>query len=64
MGISDHFTCLLRNLYLVKKQQAESYMEQLTGSKLGKENEQACFFNLYAKYIMGNADWINHNQKS
>ena len=33
MGIPDHFTCLLRNLYEVKKQQLESVMEQLTGSK-------------------------------
>ena len=31
-GIPDHFTCLLRNLYEVKKQQLESVMEQLTGS--------------------------------
>ena len=33
VGIPDHFTCLLRNLYEVKKQQLESVMEQLTGSK-------------------------------
>ena len=37
MGISDHTTCLLRNLYAVKKQQLEPDMEQRTGSKLGKE---------------------------
>ena len=41
MGISDHLTCLLRNLYIqVKKQQLEPYMEQLTGSKLGKEYDK------------------------
>ena len=33
MGIPDHLTCLLRNLYLVKKQQLELDMEQQTGSK-------------------------------
>ena len=33
MGISDHLTCLLRNLYAVKKQQLELDMEQQTGSK-------------------------------
>ena len=33
VGIPDHFTCLLSNLYEVKKQQLESVMEQLTGSK-------------------------------
>ena len=37
MRIPDHFTCLLRNLYAVKKQQLEPDMEQQTGSKLGKE---------------------------
>ena len=48
-------TCML-----VKKQQFESYMEQLTGSKLGKELWKVCIllpclFNLYAEYIMWNA---------
>ena len=36
MLIPDHLTCLLRNLYQVKKQQLEPDMEQQTGSKLGK----------------------------
>ena len=35
------------------------YMEQLTGSKLGKEYNKSmlspCLFNLYAEYIMWNA---------
>ena len=34
MGISDHLTCLLRNLYMqVRRQQLEMDMEQQTGSK-------------------------------
>ena len=33
MGIPDHLTCLLRNLYAGKKQQLELDMEQQTGSK-------------------------------
>ena len=33
MKIPDHVTCLLRNLYAVKKQQLEPDMEQQTGSK-------------------------------
>ena len=37
MGIPDHLTCLLKNLYAVKQQQLEPDMEQWTGSKLGKE---------------------------
>ena len=33
MGITDHLTCLMRNLYTVRKQQLELDMEQQTGSK-------------------------------
>ena len=33
MGIPDHLTCLLRNLYAVRKQQLELDMEQQTDSK-------------------------------
>ena len=33
MGIPDHLTYLLRNLYAVRKQQLELDMEQQTGSK-------------------------------
>ena len=43
----------------VKKQQLVPYMEQRTGSKLGKEYDKAvlssCLFNLYMEYIMRNA---------
>ena len=44
----------------VKKQQLETYMEQLTGSKLGKEYNKAiycqpAYFNLHAEYIIRNA---------
>ena len=33
MGIPDHLTCLLRNLYAGQEQQLELVMEQQTGSK-------------------------------
>ena len=33
MGIPDHLTCLLRNLYAVRKQELELDMEQQTGFK-------------------------------
>ena len=36
MGIRDHLTCLLRNLY-AGQEATEPDMEQWTGSKLGKE---------------------------
>ena len=41
MGISDHFTCLLRNLYA--GQQLEVDMEQYTGSKSEKEYIKAVY---------------------
>ena len=44
MGIPDHLTCLLRNLYVqVKKQQLELDMEQQTSSKLRKEYVKAVY---------------------
>ena len=59
MGIPDHLTCLLKNLYAGIKQQLELDMEQQTGS-IGKGVRQGCIlspclFNLYEEYIMRNA---------
>ena len=42
MGIPDHLTCLLRNLYAGQKA-TEPNMEQQTGSKLGKEYFNALY---------------------
>ena len=42
MGIPDHLTCLLRNLY-ADKEATEPDTEQLTGSKLGKEYNKAVY---------------------
>jgi len=36
MGIPDHLTCLLRNLYAGSKPTVRTRHEQWTGSKLGK----------------------------
>ena len=36
MGVSNHLTCLLRNLY-TDQEETEQDMGRLTGSKLGKE---------------------------
>ena len=41
MGIPDHMTCLLRNLYAGQEQQLELDMEQPTGSKLRNEYVKA-----------------------
>ena len=43
MGIPDHLTCLLRNLYAGQEQQLELDMEQQTGSKLGMEYVKAVY---------------------
>ena len=59
LGISAHLTCLLRNLYQVRKQQLELDMAT-DWFQIGKGVHQgcilsACLFNLYAEYIMRNA---------
>ena len=58
MGIPDHLTCLLRNLYAGQEATVRT-MEQRTGSKLGKVLCQGCIlppcsFNLYVEHIMRN----------
>ena len=58
MGIPDHLTCLLRNLY-VGQEATELDMEQQTGSKSGKEYIKNVYchpdYLTYAEYIMRNA---------
>ena len=43
IGIPDHLTCLLRNLYTGQKQQLEPDVEQQTGYKSGKEYVKAVY---------------------
>ena len=43
MGIPDHLTCLLRNLYAGQEVTIELDMEQQTGSKSGKEYIKAVY---------------------
>ena len=53
MGIPDHFTCLLKNLYAGQEQQLESCMEQLIGSELRKEYDRAvCCHPVYLTYTL------------
>ena len=52
IGIPDHLTCFLRNLYAGEEQQLELDMEQWTGSKSGKEYVKAvCCLPAYLTYI-------------
>ena len=61
MGIPDHLTCLLRNLYAGQKATVRTGQVPTTDwSQTGKEVRQGCIlspclFNLNAEYIMGNA---------
>ena len=43
MGLPDHLTCLLRNLYGDQEAKLELDMEQQTGSKSGKEYAKAVY---------------------
>ena len=53
MGIPDHLTCLLRNLYAG---QLERHMEQQTGSKQEKEYAKAVYCHLaYLTYMQSTA---------
>ena len=57
MGLPDHLTCLLKNLYAG---QLELDIEQQTPFQIRKGVRQdcilsPCLFNLYAEYIMQNA---------
>ena len=69
MGIPDHITRLLRNLYAVKKQQLELDMEQQTGSKLGKEYIKAVYCHpAYLTYMQSTSckmpGWMKHKLES
>ena len=48
----------------IKKQQLEQDMAQMSGSKLGKEQNKACIFNLYVEYIMEMLGWMNPKLES
>ena len=66
MGLPDHLTCLLRNLYTGQEAtvrtghgttdwfQTGKYVKYVKGCILSP-----CLFNLYAEYIMGNAGLVS-----
>ena len=60
MGIPDHFTCLLRNLYAGQEATVRTGHGTTDWFQIGKGVRQGCIlspclFNLYAEYIMRNA---------
>ena len=60
MGISNHLTCLLRNLYAGQEATVRTRHRTTDWLQIGKRVHQSCtlspcLFNLYAEYIMQNA---------
>ena len=60
MGISDHLTCLLRNLYAGQEATVRTGHGTTDWFQIGKGVRQGCIlspclFNLYGEYIMTNA---------
>ena len=60
MGISDHLTCLLRNLYVGQEATVRTGHGTMGWFQIGKGVHQGCIlsfhlFNLYAEQIMWNA---------
>ena len=59
IGIADHITCLLRNLYAGPEATIRTEHVTMDWVKIGERVHQSCIlllclFNLYAKYIMQN----------
>ena len=60
MGIPDHLTCLLRNLYAGQEATVRTEHGTTDRFQIGKGVRQgcillSCLFNLYAEYIVRNA---------
>ena len=60
MGIQDHLTCLLRNLYAGQEATVRTGHGTTDWFQIGKRVRQGCIlspclFNFYAEYIMRNA---------
>ena len=69
LGIPDHLTCLLRNLYADQEAIVRPDMEQQTSSKLGKEYNKAVYCHLlYLTYMQSTSremlGWMKHKLES
>ena len=67
MGIPDHLTCLLRNLYAGQEATVRTGHGTTDWFQIGKGVCQGCIlspclFNLYAEYVMRNADGLEEAQ--
>ena len=66
MGIPDHLTCLLRNLYASQEATVRTVHGIMDWFQMGKGVRQGCILspcllNLYAEYILQNA-WLDEAQ--
>ena len=69
MGIPDHLTCLLRNLYTGQEATVRTGHGTTDWFQIKKGVCQGCIlspclFNLYAEYIMRNLGWKKHRLES
>ena len=69
MGVPDHLTCLLRNLYAGQEATIRTGHGTTDWFQIGKGVHQGCIlslclFNFYAEYIMRNAGWMKHKLES
>ena len=69
MGIPDHLTCLLRNLYAGQEATVRTGYGTTNWFQIEKEVCQGCIlspclFNFYAEYIMRNLGWKKHKLES
>ena len=69
MGIPDHLTCLLRNLYADQEATVRTEHGTTDWFQIGNGVHQGCIlsfclFNLYGETTMRNAGWMNHKLES
>ena len=69
MGIPDHLTCLLRNLYSGQEATVRTGHGTTDWFQIGKGVRQGCIlspclFNFYAEYITRSAGWKKHKLES
>ena len=69
MGIPDHLICLLWNLYVGQEATVSSCMEQLPGSRLRKESDNAVYcHSVYLTYMQSTWSempvWISYKLES
>ena len=65
MGIPDHLTCLLRNLYAGQEATVRTGHGTTDWFQIGRRVRQGCIlspclFNLYAEYIKETLGWMKH----